>query len=95
MIMIEKIAYEGGKGPKYKALKEGKVPLKPEERDLVMKRKAVWHLGNHNGKPSSAVFKSVVNGKTWYTTSTHRAYNVTPTLKGTIERYHKFIKGTA
>ena len=95
MIMIEKIAYEAGKGPKFKALQKGKVKLDPEERALVMKRKAVWHMSHHNGKPSSAVFKSVVNGKTWYTTHTHRAYNVTKTLKGTINRFHKFIKSTA
>lgn len=95
MNLIEKIAYTPGSGPKFKVLKKGKVKLDPEERALVMKRKAVWHMSHHKGKPSSAVFKSVVNGKTWYTTSTHRAYNVTPTLKGAINRYHKFIKSTA
>ena len=95
MRLIEKIAYVGGKGPKFKVLQKDKVKLEPEERALVMKRKAVWHFGHHKGKASSAVFKSVVNGKTWYTTHTHRAYNVTPTLKGTINRFHKFIKSTA
>ncbi len=93
MKLIEKIAYEGGKGPKFKVLRKGQVKLDPEERALVMKRKAVWHM--NGGGPTSAVFKSVVNGKTWYTTHTHRAYNVTPTLKGTINRYHAFIKSTA
>lgn len=93
MTVIEKIAYVGGKGPKFKVLREGRVNLDPEERALVMKRKAVWHM--NGGGPSSAVFKSNVKGKTWYTTHTHRAYNVTPTLKGTINRFHKFIKGTS
>lgn len=95
MTVIEKIAYVGGKGPKFKVLRKGQIDLDPEERALVMKRKAVWHFSHHKGRASPAVFKSVVNGKKWYTTHTHRAYNVTPTLKGTISRYHKFIKSTA
>ena len=93
-----KLAYKGGRGPKFKALKAGRVDLTPEERALVMARKAVQHFHyNRKGKKEAtpAVFKSIVNGKTWYTTNTHRSYNVTKTLKGTINRYHDFIKGTA
>ena len=87
--------YDGRTGPKFKTLKANQVKLDPEERALVMQRKAVWHPSNHD-KPTSAVFKSVMpDGRTWYTTHTHRAYNVTPTLQGTIQRYHDFIKGTA
>lgn len=92
--MIEKIAYDGRSGPNWKVLKKGQVKLDPEERALVMKRKAVWHMNGDN-KPSSAVWKSKVNGKPWYVTHTHRAFNVTPTLKGTISRFHNFIKGTS
>lgn len=91
-------AYDGRTGPKFKALKKGKVKLDPEERKLCMDRKAVWNFNMGPGgvrKPSPAVWKSVVNGKTWYVTNTHRAYNVTPTLKGTIKRFFDFIKGTA
>lgn len=94
MILIEKLAYVGGRGPKFKALQKGRVNLAPEERALVIKRDARWSKGP-NGNRNLAVFKSVVNGKTWYTTHTHRAYNVTKTLKGTINRFHKFIKSTA
>ena len=79
--------------PEYKTLKNNKVPLKPGERKQVMDSKAVWHF--NNGGPSPAVWKSVVNGKTWYITNTHRAFNTRPTLKGAISRYHKFIKSTA
>lgn len=86
--------YVGGKGPKWKTLQKGGVPLLPEERELVMKRKAIWHHGP-KGEPTPAVKKSIVNGKTWYVTATHRAYNVRPTLKATIRRYHDFVKGTA
>lgn len=87
-------AYDGRKGPKFKALKKGKVPLDPEERKLCMDRKAVWHHGP-GGAETAAVWKSVIGGKTWYVTNTHRAMNVTPTLKGTIRQFHDFIKGTA
>ena len=94
--------YEAGKGPKYKVLDKNRVPLDPAEKRLVFARKAVWHHGSGvkdprdtTGKTVSAVWKSVVKEKPWYVTATHRAYNVTPTLKGTIKRYHDFIEGTA
>jgi len=85
---------EATKGPKWETLKKNKVKLTPEERKQVMDAKAVWHHGP-NGEATPAVGKAVVDGKTWYETHTHRAYNVRPTLKGAISRYHKFIKGTA
>lgn len=78
----------------FEQLKENQVPLTDEERDQVMKSKAVWHHGP-NGEETPAVWKSVVNGKTWYVTHTHRAYNKRPTIKGAIYRYHSFIKDTA
>ena len=84
-----------GKGePEFKTLKKNKKPLTDEERAEVMKSGATWNMGS-GGKPSPAVWKAVVDGKTWYVTNTHRAYNVRPTLKGAISRYHKFIKTTA
>lgn len=81
-------------GPDFKTLKKHKVDLEPDERSEVMKRKAVWHF-SHLKSATPAVWKSVVGGKTWYVTNTHRAYNSTPTLKGAIGRYHAFIKSTA
>ena len=79
----------------YERLKKNKKPLTDEERELVMKRKAVWHHGL-NGEESPAVWKSVdKSGKTTYITATHRAYNTATTVKGAIKRYHDFIKGTA
>jgi hypothetical protein len=80
--------------PEFKTLKKGRTKLDPEERQEVMDREAVWHRGKDGG-PSPAVWKSRVNGKTWYVTNTHRAFNVRPTLNGAISRFHKFIKGTA
>jgi len=86
-------------GLTYKQLKKGQVPLTDEERELVMERKAVWHHGP-KGEETPAVWKSIHNKgkkgeKIWYVTNTHRAMNVAPTLKGAINRYHNFIKGTA
>ena len=78
-----------------KVLKDNQVPLTSSERSEVMNREAVWHQGP-NGAESPAVWKGKdTQGKMWYVTNTHRAYNKTPTLKGAINRYHKFIKGTA
>lgn len=77
-----------------KTLKKYKIPLSDEERNIVMNADAVWHSGP-NGEARPAVWKSEHNGKTTYVTNTHRAYNIAPTLKGAIGRYHKFIKGTA
>lgn len=79
----------------FKSLEKNKVPLEPEEREIVMKSKAVWHHGPH-GEETPAVWKSKDrNGKVTYITNTHRAYNTATTLKGAISRYHNFIKGTA
>ena len=86
--------YKGGKGPKFKTLSDNKKPLTEEERTKVMKEKATWHHGK-NGEATPAIWKSEVNGKTWYVTNTHRAYNVCDNLDLAIDRYHDFIKGTA
>lgn len=87
-----------GKHPEFKVMKKYQVDLTPEERAEVIKRKAVWHF--HHGRDGKsqatpAVWKSVVHGRTWYTTNTHRAYNTAPTLKGAIGRFHDFIQSTA
>ena len=58
-----------------------------------MSRGAVWHHGP-NGEETPAVWKSVVDGKTWYICNTHRAAQIKPTLKGAINAY-KFIETTA
>jgi len=79
----------------FENLQKNKKPLTDEEREQVMKSKAVWHHGQ-NGEASPAVWKSVnKDGKSTYVTHTHRTYNTAPTLKGAIKRYHDFIKGTA
>ena len=89
VLLIEK------KKSEFQKLQDNKVPLTDEERDEVMKKKAVWHHGIH-GEATPAIWKSKnQDGSFIYVTHTHRAYNITPTLKGAINRYHKFIKGTA
>ena len=72
-----------------------KIPLTAEERDEVMRADAVWHHGV-KGEPSPAVWKAYgKDDKIVYVTNTHRAYEMAPTLKGAISKYHSFIKGTA
>lgn len=83
----------GESGPRFSTLKKNKVDLEPEERDQAMKAGAVWHF-SHLKKPSCAIWKSVVNGKTWYTCNTHRAYQARPTLKGAIKAF-KWVETTS
>jgi hypothetical protein len=95
---LEKLGYDGRKGPDFKTFQKNKIALTPEERAKVMKSGAVWnfHHGRDGKKQKTpAVGKAVIKGKTWYETHTHRAVNFAPTLKGAISRYHKFIKSTA
>lgn len=93
---LEKIAKKRSRAKNhFEALKKNRVSLTPEERKIVMQRGAVWHHGP-NGEATPAVWKSVSRGgKTTFIINTHRAWNMAPTLKGAINRYHKFIKGTA
>jgi len=82
------------KPPEMETLKKNKVKLTPDERNEVMKAKAVWHHGI-DGAETPAVWKAVVKGQTWYVTDTHRAYQAKKTLKSAINAYHNFIKSTA
>lgn len=79
--------------PRQETLKKNKKPLTDEERNEVMKRGAVWHHGP-NGAETPAIWKAVVNGKTWYCCNTHRAIQIKPTLKGAIKAFD-FIKTTS
>lgn len=82
------------KAPEMKTLKSHKVQLTDDERKTVMDADAVWHHGP-NGEATPAVWKSVVKGKTWFVTNTHRLYQCKPSLKGAISAYHKVVKQTA
>lgn len=91
-----------------KDLEKYRVELTKDEIDEVFKRKAVWHHGP-NREETSAVWKSqdvnrsikeagnnkVPKLRFVYVTNTHRAMATSPTLKGIINKYHNFIKGTS
>jgi hypothetical protein len=82
-------------GSDFKNLQKNKVTLTPDERKIVMDKKAVWHHSPDGGE-TPAVWKSVdKNGKSTYVVNTHRAFQSRPTLKGAISIFHSFIKGTA
>jgi len=82
-------------GKEFKTLKNNKIPLTKEERAEVISKKAIWH-NRSTGKTTSAIWKGKDSrGTIWYITNTHRAYQKRPTLKGAINIFHKFIKGTA
>jgi hypothetical protein len=81
------------KGPRFDTLKKNRQPLTPEERERVLAAGAVWHQAP-GGEASAAIWKSVVNGRTWYSCHTHRCYQVRSTLKGAISAF-KFVKTTA
>lgn len=87
--IVETLLDEAKHGPTMKALKKGKVKLKPEERKKVVDAGAVWPWDKSPG-----VWKSVVNGKTWYCCNTHRAGVCKPTLKGAIAAF-KWVETTA
>lgn len=76
------------RSPNMRALKKGRRTLSAEERREVLRRGACWD----DGRP--AVWKSTVNGKTYYVCNTHRAAQVKPTLKGAIKGF-AFIKTTS
>lgn len=80
--------------PQMDTLKKNKVKITDEERNQIMKAKAVWHHGP-NGEETPAVWKSVVDGKTWYVTNTHRCYAAKKTLKAAINAYHRTVEPSA
>ncbi len=100
--LLEELISEKKKN-EYQRLQDNKVPLTDDERKEIFKRDAVWHYASsidpNTGKKVekvSAVWKGKdSSGKLWYITNTHRAWQKRPTLKGAINIYHSFIKGTA
>lgn len=78
-------------GPEFSTLKKNKVKLTPEERDQAMKGGAVWHPGSSD-KPTCAIWKSVVDGKTYYGSNTHRAFQAKSTMKAAIKAYHDVVE---
>jgi len=77
-----------------KTLKDHQKPLSEPERQQVMKAKAVWHMGKDGG-PSPAVKKSVVRGRTYFWSATHRCYQSASTLKQAIRDFHIVVEPSA
>lgn len=79
--------------PTLKTLKSKKVKLTDAERSKAMKAGCVWHFSG--GKPSCAIWKAVVSGKTYYGSNTHRCYQCHSTLDAAIKSFHKVVKPSA
>jgi hypothetical protein len=78
-------------GPQFDILEKGKINLTDDERERVMIAKAVWHFGS-NGKPSPAIKKAIVRGKTYYYCNTHRCYQSAKTLDGAIKKFFDVVE---
>jgi YHS domain-containing protein len=78
-------------GPQFDTLEKSKVKLTDTEREKVMSSKAIWHFGS-NGKPSPAIKKAIVGGKTYYYCNTHRCYQSAKTLDSAIKKFFKVVK---
>lgn len=81
-------------GPTFATLKKHKVKLEPEERAKAIKAGATWHKGP-NGEATCAIWKSVVNGKTYFGCNTHRCFQVKSTLDAAIRAYHDVVEPSA
>lgn len=78
-------------GPTLPTLKKHQEKLTDRERQVVMAAGATWSFGK-DGAASPAVKKSVVNGKTWYWSNTHRCYQADSTLKAAIKAFHDVVE---
>lgn len=83
---------ESKRRPSLDKLKEHRVELDPQERNMVIRKRAVWP--NESGKPVPGVWKAVIEGTPWYVCNTHRAAAIKPTLRGAIKAF-EFIKTTS
>jgi uncharacterized protein YtpQ (UPF0354 family) len=75
-------------GPHFDTLEKNKVKLTDEERDRVVKAKAVWQ----SRKSSPAIKKSVIRGETYYYCNTHRCYQSAKTLSGAIKKFFDVVE---
>ena len=90
-ILIKKVALRlSGKGFDIQTLKKHRVNLTEEERAKVKKLKGEW-----DSDKRSAIMKSMINGKPYYVTYTHRAFNYSPKLEIACKMFNDFIKDTA
>ena len=75
--------------PQFKTLKKARRSLDEPERQQAVKAGCTW---NFTDKPTCAIWKAVVNGKTWYCSHTHRCFAADKTLKAAINSYHKTVE---
>ena len=76
--------------PSIKKLKDGRKSLNDEEETKARKAKAIWGDDNH-----LAIWKSEINGSTYYVSNTHRTYAANTSLEKTISDFHDFVKDSS
>ena len=89
----ENQAVDESRGPAMQTLKDNRTDLDDAERKEVMRKGAVWPHGPA-GKPTPGVWKSVIRGRTWYVSNTHRCYRAARSLKKAIRDF-AYVKTTA
>jgi hypothetical protein len=89
LVLKESVSLE--ESPEFKTLKDNKVDLEDAERKEAMDAGCVWNF-SHHAKPSCAIWKSVVRGKTYYGSNTHRCYQAHSTLKAAIKSFHDVVE---
>lgn len=78
----------------FKTMKDNMVDLEPEEKKKAIEAGCVWHFGG-TGKNYCAIWKTKdSNGKIWYCSNSHRAFDKKPTLEQAIKAF-EFIKSTS
>lgn len=87
------IVVEGVQAPDFDVLRRNRTMLSEAERAFVLEKHAVWNNGARSEK-TPAVWKSDVDGTTWFVTNTHRAFQTHSTLEGAVHAYHRVIKQT-
>ena len=75
--------------PTLKVLKKHRRTLDDNEKEKVVKSKAVWSDG------TSGVWKSKVGDSVYYVSNTHRTYSANKDINKTIKDFNDYVKDSS